>query len=122
MKYIDYKKRMEFNEEDYKDIDKYCKLCGVEWYASVWDIPSLEFMVNFNPHFIKIPSSLITNKELLEKCKDINQEIYGVETAIHLASGNGHVEVVKILLEKGILLKLIIRFLNLVLNCAFRYS
>jgi len=72
MKYIDYKKKMEFNENDYKKIDRYATLLGIEWFASVWDIPSLEFMIKFNPPYIKIPSALITNKSLLEKCKESN--------------------------------------------------
>lgn len=70
MKYIDYKNKMEFGEEEYKEIDRYATLIGIEWFASVWDIPSVEFIQKFNPTFLKIPSALITNNQLLEKCKD----------------------------------------------------
>jgi len=69
MKYIDYKNKMEFTEDQYKEIDRYCALEDIEWFASVWDIPSLEFILKFNPPFIKIPSALITDISLLKECK-----------------------------------------------------
>jgi len=71
MKYIDYKNKMEFNESDYKQLDKYCLLSDIKWFTSVWDIPSVDFITKFEEiPFIKIPSALITNIDLLEKCKD----------------------------------------------------
>jgi len=65
MTYLEYKKRMEFGKEEYNYIDKYCKDKPINWTASVWDIPSLKFILNYDVPFIKIPSAKLTEKELL---------------------------------------------------------
>lgn len=70
MSYIDYKHKIEFGKKEYDYINKYCKEKPLEWTASVWDIDSLEFLLPYNPPFIKIASALVTNTELLtEVCK-----------------------------------------------------
>jgi len=65
MTYLEYKKKMEFSKEDYDYIDKYCKEKPIDWTASVWDLPSVEFITKYDVPFIKIPSPKITDKELL---------------------------------------------------------
>lgn len=66
MTYLDYKKHIEFGKDAYDEIDKYCKHIGIQWTASVWDIPSLDFIMNYNVPFIKIPSANLTDDELLK--------------------------------------------------------
>lgn len=63
MTYLEYKHRMEFNKEDYAIIDQHCKNHGIGWFASVWDIPSCDFMAEF-VDVAKVPSALITNLDL----------------------------------------------------------
>ena len=65
MTYLEYKKKIEFGKKEYDYIDKYCKEKPIDWTASVWDLPSLEFILNYNIPFIKIPSAKLTEKELL---------------------------------------------------------
>ncbi len=68
MTYLEYKKKIEFGLEEYKQINQYCKKKGIEWTVSVWDIPSAQFMMNNFKNdipFIKIPSACITNIKLL---------------------------------------------------------
>lgn len=72
MTYIEYKYRMEFDEEKYDYIDKYCKEKSLPWTASIWDLDSLEFIQNYNVPFLKIPSAHITNKELLTETAKSN--------------------------------------------------
>ena len=67
MTYLEYKYRVEFGKEEYKEIDRYSKEKPVDWTASVWDLDSLEFLTQYDIPFIKIPSALITNKELVEE-------------------------------------------------------
>ena len=68
--YLEYKHRIEFNKKEYDYIDKYCKEKPIDWSASVWDIPSLEFIANYNVPFIKISSSKLTDEELITlSCK-----------------------------------------------------
>ena len=57
----DLKKRLEFTEEGYKEIDKYCKEKGIIWFASVWDIESVDFLEKFNVPCYKIASACLTN-------------------------------------------------------------
>ena len=65
MTYLDYKYKVEFEKNEYDIIDEYCKEKGISWFASVWDKDSVDFMSCYN-NISKIPSALITNKELVE--------------------------------------------------------
>jgi len=69
MTYLEYKKRIELDEKDYKYIDEYCEKKGIKWFASVWDLDSAIFMKKFKKKIIKIPSAKITNIELLKYCR-----------------------------------------------------
>ena len=69
MKYIDYKKRIEFGEKEYNEIQKYCKLAGIDWFMSVWDLESVKFSSQYSP-IMKIPSALITDDELLVSARE----------------------------------------------------
>lgn len=66
MTYMDYKKKIEFGEEEFTEIDRYCMEKGIMWSASPWDIPSVDFLAKFDLPFYKIPSAHLTNRELLE--------------------------------------------------------
>lgn len=68
--YLEYKHKIEFDKKEYDYIDKYCKEKPIDWSASVWDIPSLKFIANYNVPFIKISSSKLTDEELITlSCK-----------------------------------------------------
>lgn len=70
MTYLEYKKHIELEKPEYDFIDEYCRQKPLDWTASVWDIPSLGFLMQYDIPFIKIPSALNTNKELIsEVCK-----------------------------------------------------
>lgn len=69
-KYIDYKRALEFSYEQYKVIYNHCVSRGIQFAASVWDIPSLEFITRFDVPFVKLPSALITNRELVQATID----------------------------------------------------
>jgi N-acetylneuraminate synthase len=65
MTYLDYKYKVEFGKKEYDEIDRYCKEKEIGWFASVWDKDSVDFMSQYNS-ISKIPSALITDKELVE--------------------------------------------------------
>ena len=75
MPYGAYKYMIELSLEQYKAIDNYCKEINMPWTASVWDIPSLEFIMRFDVPFIKIPSALNTNLELLKAVKRTHKPV-----------------------------------------------
>jgi len=63
----EYKWGREFDLGQYQQIDAFCESIGMSWTASVWDVGSVGFLVkNFRPPFIKVPSALITNMDLLK--------------------------------------------------------
>jgi N-acetylneuraminate synthase len=61
----DQKEGLEFNKEEYQEIDDYCKKKGIDWFASAWDLKSQLFLRSFNLKFNKIASAMLVNKELL---------------------------------------------------------
>jgi len=75
MKYLEYKKKIEFNKKQYKIIDDYCKEKNIIWFASPWDLPSVDFLEEFDVPCYKIPSAMLTNKELLEEVKKTGKPI-----------------------------------------------
>jgi N-acetylneuraminate synthase len=67
--YLDYRYKVEFNEEQYREIDHHCKQKGVDWFTSVWDEQAVDFMERFNPPAYKIPSASITDHALLRHAR-----------------------------------------------------
>lgn len=67
IKYFEYRYKIEFEKDQYNEIDRYCKEKNILWSASCWDVNSLDFINRYKPSFHKIPSACITNYELLEK-------------------------------------------------------
>ena len=62
----DQKLGLEFNEDQYKIIDNYCKKKKIEWFASAWDLNSLNFLSKFNCKYNKVASAMIIDVNLLE--------------------------------------------------------
>lgn len=73
--YLDYRLKTEFGQEEYQEIDRYCKEKGIVWFSSVWDIPSVEFLQQFNPVCYKIPSASLTDHELLKKVRSLGAPV-----------------------------------------------
>lgn len=68
--YLDYKKHIEFEKPEYDTIDDYCKQKPIAWSASPWDMPSLEFLLQYDVPFIKIASATNDNEDIIkEACK-----------------------------------------------------
>lgn len=63
----DQKYGLEFNEEEFDEIDKYCKELDIDWFASAWDLKSLEFLDKYNLKYNKIASAMIVDKVFLEE-------------------------------------------------------
>jgi N-acetylneuraminate synthase len=57
---------LEFDEDEYKEIDKYCKEKNIEWFASAWDLKSQHFLNQFNCTYNKVASAMIVYDDLLE--------------------------------------------------------
>ena len=57
------KEGLELNIEEYDEIDRYCKIKGIDWFAWSWDIESQKIMRKYSFPFNKIASAMITNKD-----------------------------------------------------------
>ena len=91
------KQGLEYSKEEYNEIDKYCKMVGIKWFASVWDIESVNFIESYDVPFIKIPSALISHIELLNSVRRSGipviistgmSEWVEIETAISILGDN----------------------------------
>lgn len=61
----DLKRGLEFEEAEYREIDRYCKERDIDWFASCWDEASVDFIDRFNPTCYKIASASLTDDDLL---------------------------------------------------------
>ncbi|MDZ7369815.1 MAG: N-acetylneuraminate synthase family protein [candidate division KSB1 bacterium] len=75
MTYIDYRHRIELSAEDFEEIDRFCRQNGILWFASSWDIPSLEFIEQFDPPLHKAPSAMLTHSDLLLAMKKTGKPV-----------------------------------------------
>jgi len=66
MTYLDYKRRIEFGDAEYSEIAQYCQKKGIDWFASPWDVPSVEFLERHGVIAHKVASASVTDIELLE--------------------------------------------------------
>lgn len=75
MTYIDYRHRVEFGAEEYGEIDKHAKERGIAWFASPWDIDSVDFLEQFDVPAHKVASAALTDDELLRKLRATGRTI-----------------------------------------------
>ncbi len=61
----DQKEGLEFNEEEYDEINLYCKSKNIDWFVSAWDLNSLNFIDKYNLKFNKIASAMIVDTNFL---------------------------------------------------------
>jgi N-acetylneuraminate synthase len=67
--YLDYRHKVEFSEDQYCEIDRYCREQGIAWMVSVWDEPSVNFMEKFDTPAYKIPSASLTDSKLIRRAR-----------------------------------------------------
>jgi len=73
--YMEYRHRVEFGQEEYGELDRYCSERGVQWFASVWDESSVDFIEAFEPVCHKIPSAALTDHDLLRHVRSTGRPI-----------------------------------------------
>lgn len=67
MTYLDYRYRVEFSPEQYRQIGDYAASRGLDWFASPWDVPSVDVLEELDVVAHKIASASVTDIELLER-------------------------------------------------------
>ncbi|KIP78000.1 MULTISPECIES: N-acetylneuraminate synthase family protein [Vibrio] len=72
----DYRHGLELDDFGFKMVDKWCKEYGINWFASVLDLPSYEFMKQFEPELIKLPSTISEHTSFLKSvAKDFKGDV-----------------------------------------------
>lgn len=62
--FLDYRKSLELREEDFYELDKFCKDVGIKWFSTIHDEETLRFIQKLNPPMYKI-ASMDSDKEQL---------------------------------------------------------
>jgi N-acetylneuraminate synthase len=75
MTYLEYRYRVEFDRDGYREIDRYCRERSIQWFASPWDSPSVSFLEEFNPPCYKVPSACVTDLELLRTLRKTGRPV-----------------------------------------------
>ena len=75
MTYLEYKKRIELGQDEFEQIDVYCRERGILWFASCWDEPSVAFIEQFDPPCYKAASASLTDEPLLAAMMDTQKPL-----------------------------------------------
>ena len=60
------KEGLELGQQEFEQIDSYCKELGIEWFASAWDVESKKFLQQFDLKYNKIASAMIVDEDILK--------------------------------------------------------
>jgi len=71
----DLKRGLEFEREEYQEIDRYCREVKIDWFASCWDEASVDFIAQFDVPCFKIASASITDDNLLRHTRAVDKPI-----------------------------------------------
>lgn len=72
----DLKRGLEFGLKEYAEIDRYCSELGIHWFASPWDIESVDFLEKFNVVAHKVASACLTDATLLKKLAATGKPVF----------------------------------------------
>jgi len=71
----DLKYGLEFEQEEYEEIDAFCKSVKMMWFASPWDERSVDFLEQFRVPVYKIASASLTDDNLLRHIRATGKPI-----------------------------------------------
>ena len=61
------KEGLEFDGEEYDEIDNYCREKNIIWFSSAWDVNSLKFLDKYNSKYNKIASAMLVDEFFLSE-------------------------------------------------------
>jgi N-acetylneuraminate synthase len=71
----DLKHALEFGQEEYEEIDAFCRSVKMTWFGSPWDEASVDFLEQFNVPAHKIASASLTDDDLLRHIRKTGKPI-----------------------------------------------
>ena len=69
------KRALEFDYDDFVEIDQYCRAVNISWFAACWDEPSVDLINRFDVPCFKIASASLTDDNLLRHTKATGKPI-----------------------------------------------
>lgn len=75
MTYLEYRHRVEFGRDEYIEIGDHATLRGLDWFASPWDVPSVEFLEELGVVAHKVASACLTDTEMLAVLRDTGKPV-----------------------------------------------
>jgi N-acetylneuraminate synthase len=71
----DLKRGLEFSEKDYLEINKFCKDQEIDWFASPWDVKSVDFLENLDVVAHKVASACNSDRDLLKRINETGKPV-----------------------------------------------
>jgi N-acetylneuraminate synthase len=71
----DLKYGLEFEQEEYEEIDAFCRSVKMLWFASPWDEASVDFLERFHIPAYKIASASLTDDNLLRHVRSTGKPV-----------------------------------------------
>lgn len=71
----DLKEALEFDADDFEEIDRYCKAVNIPWFVSAWDEASVDVIAGFDVPCFKIASASLTDDNLLRHTRSKGKPI-----------------------------------------------
>ncbi|GAB3403190.1 N-acetylneuraminate synthase family protein [Schumannella luteola] len=75
MTYLEYRYKVEFDREQYIEIGDYATMRGLDWFASPWDEPSVDFLEDINVVAHKVASASVTDLGMLQRLRETGKPI-----------------------------------------------
>ena len=75
MSYLEYRHRVEFDRDQYVEIGDYATVCGLDWFASPWDEPAVDFLEDLNVVAYKVASASVTDVGMLRRIADTGKPV-----------------------------------------------
>jgi sialic acid synthase SpsE len=75
MTYLEYRYRVEFDRDQYAEVGAYADSKGLDWFASPWDEPAVDFLEDMDVVAHKVASASVTDLGLLRKLHDTGKPI-----------------------------------------------
>jgi N-acetylneuraminate synthase len=63
--YREYRKRLEFSDDQLRALKEHANGLGLVWFASPWDVPSVHRLAAISRDYVKVASAGVTNEPLL---------------------------------------------------------
>lgn len=72
----DLKRGLEFSKDDYYEISELCLNLKLDWFASPWDLESVDFLEDLGVKAHKVASACLTDLTLLKRLADTKKTIF----------------------------------------------